>query len=110
MEQTSLGDSLAIGSAQALALFPGVSRSGITISAGLFRGITREAAASFSFLLSTPLIAGAAAKEMPKLLKEQHATGSLDMPTSLIAISIAVSAIVGFAVIGFFCSICKHTR
>jgi undecaprenyl-diphosphatase len=100
IEQVSLGDSLAIGSAQALALFPGVSRSGITITAGLFRGMTREAAARFSFLLSTPLIAGAAAKELPKLLKMQK-SGALDMPLSHIAISIAASAIVGYAVIAF---------
>src|ERR1700689_4348517 len=73
IEQTSLGDSLPIGTSQALALFPGVSRSGITITTGLFRGMTREAAARFSFLLSPPLIPGAAAKEVPKLLKLHHA-------------------------------------
>jgi undecaprenyl-diphosphatase len=100
IEQVSLGDSLVIGSAQALALFPGVSRSGITITTGLFRGMTREAAARFSFLLSTPLIAGAAAKELPKLLK-MHRDGALDMPLSHVAISIAVSAIVGYSVIAF---------
>jgi undecaprenyl-diphosphatase len=93
LEQTSLGDSLAIGTSQALALFPGVSRSGITM--------TREAAARFSFLLSTPLIAGAAAKEVPKLLKLHHA-GALDLPPSTLIISIAVSAVVGFVVIAFF--------
>ncbi len=102
IDQTSLGDSIVIGASQALALFPGVSRSGITISTGLFRGMTREAAARFSFLLSTPLIAGAAAKEVPKLIKQQHALGNLGMPMSTIAISIAVSAIVGFIVIAFF--------
>ena len=100
IEQVSLGDSLVIGSTQALALFPGVSRSGITITTGLFRGMTREAAARFSFLLSTPLIAGAAAKELPKLLK-MHRDGALDMPLSHVAISIAVSAIVGYSVIAF---------
>jgi undecaprenyl-diphosphatase len=102
IDQTSLGDSIVIGTSQALALFPGVSRSGITISTGLFRGMTREAAARFSFLLSTPLIAGAAVKEVPKLIKQQHALGGLGMPMSTIAISIAVSAIVGFIVIAFF--------
>ncbi|MGB0036722.1 MAG: undecaprenyl-diphosphatase UppP [Candidatus Acidiferrales bacterium] len=101
LQQVSLGDSLAIGTAQALALFPGVSRSGITITAGLFRGMTREAAARFSFLLSTPLIAGAAAKELPKLI-HMHKAGSLDMPLSHLAISVAVSAIVGYLVIAFF--------
>ena len=55
-------DAIFIGCAQALALFPGVSRSGITITAGLICKMTRESAARFSFLLSTPLIAGAAAK------------------------------------------------
>lgn len=101
IEQTSLGDSLAIGSAQALALFPGVSRSGITISAGLFRGMTRETAARFSFLLSTPLIAGAAAKELPKLLKA-HQAGAMDIPMSTLGTGVAVSAIVGYLVIAFF--------
>jgi undecaprenyl-diphosphatase len=101
IDQTSLGDALAIGTGQALALFPGVSRSGITISVGLFRGMTREAAARFSFLLATPLIAGAAATELPKLIKA-HRAGGLDLPMSTLAISVAVSAIVGYIVIAFF--------
>jgi undecaprenyl-diphosphatase len=101
LEQTSLGDALVIGAAQAFALFPGVSRSGSTITAGLFRGMTRESAARFSFLLATPLIAGAAAMEVPKLLKEQKA-GLLDLPLSQVWICVAVSAIVGYAVIAFF--------
>lgn len=101
IEQTSLGDSLVIGTAQALALFPGVSRSGITISAGLFRRLTRDAAARFSFLLSTPLIAGAAAKELPKLIKA-HRAGALELPLSTLAVGVAVSAIVGYLVIAFF--------
>jgi undecaprenyl-diphosphatase len=101
IEQTSLGDSLVIGVAQALALFPGVSRSGITISAGLFRRMTRDAAARFSFLLSTPLIAGAAVKELPKLIKA-HRAGALELPLSTLAVGVAVSAIVGYLVIAFF--------
>lgn len=101
IEQTSLGDSMVIGTSQALALFPGVSRSGITIATGLFRGMTREAAARFSFLLSTPLIAGAAAKEVPRLLRLHHA-GEVGIPQSTIIISILVSAVVGYLVIAFF--------
>jgi undecaprenyl-diphosphatase len=54
-----LMDAIAIGGAQALALFPGISRSGITIAAGLFLGLEREAAARFAFLMGTPVIAGA---------------------------------------------------
>ena len=56
-------DSFLVGVAQALAVIPGVSRSGVTMTAGLFRRMKRETAARFSFLLSTPLIAGAALKK-----------------------------------------------
>lgn len=59
MEELHLRDALAIGFAQALALFPGISRSGITISAGLFLGLQRPAAARFAFLMGTPIIFGA---------------------------------------------------
>jgi undecaprenyl-diphosphatase len=64
LKQVSLLDALSIGLSQALAIVPGTSRSGITITLGLFRGLTREAAARFSFLLSAPIIAGAALKKM----------------------------------------------
>jgi undecaprenyl-diphosphatase len=59
LERLPLGKAIGIGAAQALALIPGTSRSGVTISAGLFEGISREAAARFSFLLSIPAILGA---------------------------------------------------
>lgn len=62
-------DALAVGLAQAVAILPGVSRSGATIAAGLGRGLDREAAARFSFLLSTPIILGAGAMQMLKLLQ-----------------------------------------
>jgi undecaprenyl-diphosphatase len=101
LDQSNMGDALGIGAAQAIALFPGVSRSGITITAGLFRNMTREAAARFSFLLSTPVIAGAALKETPKLLA-LHRSGGLDMPMSTVLISILISGIVGYGVIAFF--------
>jgi undecaprenyl-diphosphatase len=100
LEHVNLGDAIGIGSAQALALFPGVSRSGITIIAGLWRKMTRETAARFSFLLSTPLIAGAALKEVPQLMRMQR-SGSVELPLSTLLIGIAVSALVGYAVIGF---------
>lgn len=101
MEDVNLTDSIVVGCAQALALFPGVSRSGITIVAGLWRKMTREAAARFSFLLSTPLIAGAALVEVPKLMKMRHEAGGVDISTSTLAIAVLVSAVVGYAVIGF---------
>jgi undecaprenyl-diphosphatase len=101
LEQSDLGDGIAIGAAQALALWPGVSRSGITITAGLFCNFTREAATRFSFLLSAPVIAGAVLTELPKLIK-MHKAGGLDLPISTLAISILVSAVAGYFVIAFF--------
>ncbi|MCB4791601.1 MAG: undecaprenyl-diphosphatase UppP [Elusimicrobia bacterium] len=66
MESLNLGDTLFIGFAQVLALMPGVSRSGITITAGIFSGFKRESAARFSFLLAMPITFGAG------LLKLKH--------------------------------------
>jgi undecaprenyl-diphosphatase len=101
LEQANVGDAVTIGTAQALALCPGVSRSGITITAGLFRGFTRGAATRFSFLLSTPLIAGAVVSHLPKLIK-LHKAGGLDLPLSTLLISILVSGVAGYFVIAFF--------
>jgi undecaprenyl-diphosphatase len=67
-----------LGAAQALALFPGLSRSGISISAGRIAGLDREAAARFSFLMATPITAGAALFELRKL-----ATGEAGVAVSL---------------------------
>jgi undecaprenyl-diphosphatase len=64
MNRITFKDSMVIGLAQALAIFPGVSRSGSTITAGLAVGLRRDAAAGFSFLLGTPIIAGAGAKTL----------------------------------------------
>ena len=64
MDKITLKDTILIGLAQALAIFPGVSRSGSTITAGLAVGLERETAARFSFLLSAPIIAGAGAKSL----------------------------------------------
>jgi undecaprenyl-diphosphatase len=93
-------DAIAIGTAQALAVIPGVSRSGITIVAGLLRNFDRSSAARFSFLLSTPIIAGAAAKKFWDLHK--HGGGlPPDMQTAFIA-GMITSAIVGSITIAFF--------
>lgn len=67
MQQISFKTLMLIGCAQALAIMPGVSRSGITITAALLLGLSRPAGARISFLLSTPIIAGAAVLEMGKL-------------------------------------------
>ena len=93
-----LADSLWIGFAQALALVPGVSRSGITITGGLFRDLRRETAARFSFLLSTPIIAGAALKEF-LAFPHHRVPGPMQVPFLL---GVVVSALVGYATISFF--------
>lgn len=69
LEQITWSDAITVGLAQAFALVPGVSRSGSTITAGLFVGMTRETAARFSFYLSAPIIAGAVAKKMLDIFK-----------------------------------------
>lgn len=94
-----LGDALSIGLAQALAIVPGTSRSGITITAALFRNIDRPAAARFSFLLSTPAIAAAAAKAFYDL----HKAGGIepDMQSAFL-LGVVLSAISGWMVIAWF--------
>ena len=68
MEELTTTQALGIGLAQAFALFPGISRSGITISAALFLGLKREAAARFSFLMATPIVAGAGLWKLRELV------------------------------------------
>jgi undecaprenyl-diphosphatase len=96
MNQLGLGDALAVGSAQVLALIPGSSRSGSTIMAGLFVGQKRETAARFSFLLSMPAIAASGLLELKEAItKLPHGSyGSL-------AVATVVSGIVGYASIWF---------
>jgi undecaprenyl-diphosphatase len=85
--------------AQALAVVPGTSRSGITISAGLFRNLSSQTAARFSFLLSAPAIAGAAAKAFWDMHKAHQLHSVLQTP---FLVGVAVSALTGCAVIGWF--------
>jgi len=92
-------DAAVIGLGQALAIVPGVSRSGITITTGLFRNLNRETAARFSFLLSTPVIAAAAGKDVYDLIK--HKAFDPSMQTA-VAVGIAVSAVTGMIVIAWF--------
>lgn len=68
MDDLRPAEALGIGLAQAFALFPGISRSGITISAGLLLGLKRDAAARFSFLMATPIIAGAGLWKLRELV------------------------------------------
>jgi len=94
--EMNLMDCLFIGCAQALALVPGTSRSGITMTAGLFRNLDRSTAARFSFLLSTPVVAAAALKGVYDLKKHGALTAGM-MPS--LGIGIVVTAITGCFVI-----------
>jgi undecaprenyl-diphosphatase len=98
IEQMAPRDGFLIGVAQALALVPGVSRSGATISAGLFAGLTREAAARYSFLLSTPAIVLAALLELKGLVDGSEHTGA---STSDIIVATLFAFVVGYWSISF---------
>lgn len=95
MEALRVRDALLIGLAQALALFPGISRSGITISAGLLLGLERPAAARFAFLMGTPIIAGAGLWKMREFL---DGTVSGFDPAALIG-GLLASGVASFAAI-----------
>jgi undecaprenyl-diphosphatase len=96
LTQVGLTDSLVVGAAQAVALIPGSSRSGTTITAGLFLGLTREAAARFSFLLSIPAVALSGLYELYEIRQELTAAAS----ASLI-VAAAIAAVSGFLAIEF---------
>jgi undecaprenyl-diphosphatase len=97
LDEVSWSDAITVGISQAFAIIPGVSRSGVTITTGLFRGMKRDAAARFSFYLSTPLIAGAVAKKTLDILK---GGASLEQLTPFIA-GIISSGIIGYLSIAF---------
>jgi len=91
-------DALLLGVAQSIALIPGVSRSGITISAGMLAGLRREEAASFAFLLSAPVIAGAGGKQVFDALRDgDSAAGSLDV----YIVGLIAAAVVGYVAVAF---------
>ena len=90
--------SLIIGLAQAVAIIPGVSRSGITITFGLFDGLSRREAAKFSFLMSAPIIGGAAIAKLPSLSGVIIATSTfwIAMTASIVSSLIAIKFLLGF--------------
>lgn len=104
---TTVRQSWWIGCFQTLALIPGVSRSGSTISAGLLFGLTRETAARYSFLLSLPIITGSGFKKLYDVLKHGAA---LDATYLELAIGFVISFVVGLACIRFLMRYLKtHT-
>jgi undecaprenyl-diphosphatase len=96
-DRVTLTDAVIVGAAQAIALLPGISRSGITICAGLFRGLERPDATRLAFLLSTPIIVGAGLKTLLDARKLSGLTAELD----IVAIGFAVSFLSGVAAVAF---------
>ncbi len=107
IEALHAGDAAAMGLAQALALVPGVSRSGATISAGLAAGLSREAAARFSFLLSLPAIFAAA---MLELVKARHELLASADDAGKLLLATVVAGLVGYAAIAWLLAyVRRHT-
>lgn len=99
LNQFTLADTIVIGIAEAVALVPGISRSGATIAAGLGRGIRRDQAARFSFLLGTPAFLGAGILQMTDALAVNQAAVRAELGTMVVGF--VASAVVGFLVIRF---------
>jgi undecaprenyl-diphosphatase len=109
LQRLSLGDSMWVGASQAVALIPGVSRSGITIGTGLLRNLDRPSAARFSFLLSTPVIVGAGVLEgwhFVQALRTPALAAGVAAPEaiswSVLLVGLGTAAITGFFCIAFF--------
>lgn len=98
MDGLSPSRALILGFAQSLALIPGISRSGISISTGLFLGLTRESAARFSFLMATPITAAAGAYETVKLIKGDAGVSVDLLP---LAVGMIAALVSGLAAIHF---------
>ena len=106
LEKLPILHTLLIGCAQAVAILPGVSRSGSTIAAGLFLKVRPAAAAEFSFLLAIPAIGGAAFLHLLDMIKEP--AGAL--PAASLAAGFAVSAAVGYASLALLLKLLQRGR
>ena len=102
LERVSVGQGLGMGLAQSLALIPGVSRSGGTITAGLFLGLTRPAAVRLSFLLAIPAVVASGLFELPDVLTPGGPSGAQMVVATLIAF------VVGYAAIAWLLRYIEH--
>jgi undecaprenyl-diphosphatase len=100
LTQLSYKHGILYGFAQAMALIPGVSRSGGTITAGLLMGYTREAAARYSFLLAIPAVFGSGLYQLYKTVSNEGLSGPYGLPETALATVIAF--VVGYIIIGWF--------
>ncbi len=97
-------DALLLGGAQAIALVPGTSRSGITMTAGMFAKFDKASAAEFSFLMSVPIIAAAGAKEALDVFQ----SGSVNVPITPLIIGMLAAAFSGFLAISFLMKVIRR--
>jgi undecaprenyl-diphosphatase len=102
-EEMSFAQGTAVGAAQTLALFPGISRGGVTIVAGLLAGLSYEAASRFSFMLATPVIGLAAMLKVPSLMRDRQAM-HLAAPAAL------VSGVTAYLSVAFLMRYFRHHR
>ncbi len=103
LEQINLRSALLIGLAQALALIPGTSRSGVTITAGRFLGLTSDAAARFSFLLAIPIIGAAGSYGVLRVIM-----GEANIDWLQLVLATAISAVAGWVCIAAFLALLKR--
>jgi undecaprenyl-diphosphatase len=106
LDQLAWPDAVVVGLAQALAIFPGISRSGATIAGGLARGVRREPAARFSFLLATPIILGAGLLEVVDLAQ----VGNLAAQAGTLVAGFLAAGVVGFGCIHFLLGYLQRRR
>lgn len=106
LDELTWRDALVIGVGQALAILPGISRSGATIASGLVQGLRRESAAHFSFLLATPIILGAGLRQMAGLIQR----GVLLARAPVLTAGFVTAGVVGFACIHFLLRYLQRRR
>ena len=104
-EQISLRDAVLIGAGQAVAILPGISRSGTTIAVGLFRGLDRESAARFSFLLAIPAILGGLVVSLGDLF-----SGTAEMGLGVLGAGFIAAALTGYLAIYFLLDLVRKGR
>jgi undecaprenyl-diphosphatase len=107
LDGLGFGAAFGIGCAQAIALVPGISRSGISISAGLFAGLTREGAARFSFLMATPITLGAVIWEFRKLLSGDS---GVPVDAGILVAGMLAAAAAGFVAIAVLLRYLRNHR
>ena len=108
LRELTLRDALAVGTAQAFAIFPGISRSGSTMAMGMARGLSRPNAARFSFLLATPIILGAGVKQALDVLSGAEAITHAELAP--LAVGFSAAAVTGFVCIWFLMRLLQRRR